>query len=90
MDISIIDDLMRALDNLKNHKDYDKISIRLTREELEILMGCIHEYTIKLARDNYVELTEQELNADDMKSSSTIINLQNYLKTQKRIFETAV
>ena len=80
---------MLALEKLKNHKDYDKISVQLTTEELEILVGRIHEYTIKLARDNYVELTKQELGADDSKKSATIINLQNYLKVQKRIFETA-
>ena len=90
MDISIINNLTMALDNLKNHKEYDRISVQLTTEELEILVGCIHEYTTKLAHDNYVELTEKELNVDDKKDSATIINLQNYLKAQKRIFETAV
>ena len=89
MDIDKINNLMLALEKLKNHKDYDKISVQLTTEELEILVGRIHEYTIKLARDNYVELTKQELGADDSKKSATIINLQNYLKVQKRIFETA-
>ena len=90
MDIDKINNLMNALEELKTHKDYDKISVQLTTEELEILVGRIHEYTIKLAHDNYVELTEQELNTTKTKSSATIINLENYLKAQKKIFETAV
>ena len=90
MDIEKINNLMTTLEELKNHKDYDKISVQLTTEELEILVGRIHEYTIKLARDNYIELSEQELNTAKTNSSATIINLENYLKTQKKIFETAV
>lgn len=62
----------------------------MTADDLETMVGRIHEYTIKLARDNRVELSEQELNTIKMKNSGTIINLQYYLKAQKRIFETAV
>ena len=36
MDINKIDKLMAALDKLKSHKDYEKISIQLTTEELEV------------------------------------------------------
>jgi hypothetical protein len=32
---------------------------------------------------------EEELNTADMKNAGTFINLQNYLKAQKRIFEAA-
>lgn len=87
MDIDKIDNLMTALEELKNHKDYDKISIQLTAEDLDTLVSRIYKYTIKLARDNNVELTEDELNTAEMKNNGTIINLQNYLKAQKRIFE---
>lgn len=90
MSVGKINNLMKALEELKKHKDYDKINIQLTADDLETMVGRIHEYTIKLARDNRVELSEQELNTIKMKNSGTIINLQNYLKTQKRIFETAV
>ena len=61
----------------------------LKSEELEVLVGCIYEYTIKLAKDNKVELTEEELNISDKNITVTIINLQTYLKAQKRIFEEA-
>lgn len=41
MDVEKIDSLMDSLEQLKAHKDYKKISIQLTTEELEILVGRI-------------------------------------------------
>lgn len=87
MSVEKIDALMVALEELKKHKNYDKISIQLTTEELEVLVGRIYNYTIKLAKDNNVELTDDELRTSRAKNTGTIINLQNYLKVQKRIFE---
>jgi hypothetical protein len=87
LSVDSINDLMASLENLKKHKDYEKISIRLSTEELDVLVNRIFEYTEKLAKDNFIELTEDELDAQI--SDSTIINLQRYLKAQKRIFETA-
>ena len=85
MDVHKINDLMNALENLKKHKDYEKIYIQLTAEDLEILVGRIYDYTIKLAADNSVELTDDEL----QRNNGVIIDLQSYLKAQKRIFESA-
>lgn len=87
MDIDIINNTMDALEELKQHKNYEKISIQLATEDLEILVGRIYEYTIKLAKDNDVELPEDELRTSHAKTVGTIINLQNYLKAQKKIFE---
>ena len=87
MDIDIINNTMDALEELKQHKNYEKISIQLATEDLEVLVGRVYEYTIKLAKDNDVELPEDELRASHAKTVGTIINLQNYLKAQKRIFE---
>ena len=56
-------------------------------EELGILVGRIYDYTIKLAEDNNISLTDEERNFSKSKSSDSIINLQSYLRTQKRIFE---
>ena len=89
MSVEKIDNLMVALEELKKHKNYEKISIQLTTEELEVLVGRIYEYTIKLAKDNNVELTDDEMNASGKQSNGAIIDLQQYLKTQKRIFEAA-
>lgn len=90
LNIDKINNLMAALEQLKKHKDYEKISIQLTTEELEVLVSRICEYTIKLAKDNDVELREEELNTAGTNSSGVIINLQNCLKAQKSIFERAV
>ncbi len=90
MDIDKIDKLMVTLDELKKYKDYEKISIQFTTEELEILVGRIYEYTIKLAQDNDVKLIADELNVTEMRNIGTIINLQNYLRTQKKIFEVVM
>ena len=76
---------MEALEALKKHKDYEKISIQLSAEDLEVLVGRIYDYTIKLAADNAVDLYDDELNLNN----GAIINLQSYLKAQKRIFEAA-
>lgn len=83
MDIDKINGLMEALEALKKHKDYEKISIQLSAEDLEVLVGRIYDYTIKLAADNAVDLSDDELNLNN----GAIINLQSYLKAQKRIFE---
>lgn len=85
MDIDKINGLMEALEALKKHKDYEKISIQLSAEDLEVLVGRIYDYTIKLAADNAVDLSEDERNLNN----GAIINLQSYLKAQKRIFEAA-
>lgn len=87
LSVDSINDLMTCLENLKKHKDYEKISIQLSTEELDVLVNRIFEYTEKLAKDNSIEFTEDELN--EHISDSTILNLQRYLKAQKRIFETA-
>ena len=84
MDSDKINDLMECLGALKEYKDYDKISIQLTTEELEVLVGRIYDYTVKLAKDNDVELSDEDLLQKN--NSDTIINLEMYLKAQKRIF----
>lgn len=43
-----INRLMDALDELKQNKNYEKIKIELTTEELNVLVNRIYEYTIKL------------------------------------------
>lgn len=84
MDVDKIDNLMKALENLKCHKNYKKIEIQLTAEDLHILVNQIYEYTIKLAKDNSVDLSDKELQLNNF----AIINLGSYLKAQKRIFES--
>lgn len=84
MDVNKINSLLNALEVLKKHKDYEIISMQLTEENFEVLVGRIYDYTIKLAVDNKVSLFNDEM---DIRSDA-ITRLQSYLKTQKRIFET--
>lgn len=45
----------------------------------------IQDYTIRLAKNNEMELTEKERTHTD----NSIVNLQKYLEIQRRIFEEA-
>lgn len=85
LELETINALMSALDDLKEHKDYEKFKITLSTEDLDTLVNRIYEYTVRLAENNKVQLTEAERSQTD----NSILNLQNYLKTQKRIFEDA-
>jgi len=85
LELETIETLMAALDKLKAHKDYEQFKIELSTEDLDVLVSRIYDYTIRLAENNQVELTEQERS----KTDNSIINLQNYLRTQKRVFEEA-
>ena len=79
-----INRLMDALEELKQDKRYEMLKSELTTEELDVLVNRIYEYTVKLASDNAVELTDDEKKSSD----NSILNLQRYLKTQKRIFKS--
>lgn len=83
LELNTIDTLMAVMDKLKLHNDYEKFKIELSTEDLDVLVGRIYDYTIRLAENNQVELTDQECSRTD----NSLLNLQNYLRTQKRIFE---
>ncbi len=85
LDVAQIDALMQALNELRTHKDYDKFKVELSAEDLDVLVNRIYEYTMRLAENNNIILDEEERT----KTNNSIVNLQNYLKTQKRIFEMA-
>lgn len=86
--IEIITDLMVRLRELKVHSDFEKITIVLSMNELDVFVNRIYEYTKKLAADNAIKLTRLEKEIPSQ-SENTIINLQRYLEAQKRIFELA-
>lgn len=77
--------LMDSLEELKQNNNYEKIKIELATEELSVLVNRIYEYTIKLAKDNSVDLADDELSSSD----NILLNLQKYLLAQKHIFELA-
>lgn len=69
MDIEKINYLMNSLEGLKADKNYSTISIQLTSEEIEVLLGRIYEYILKLALDNEIEITE----ADELENEKDVI-----------------
>lgn len=85
LELGTINTMMSSLDELKKHEDYEKFKIVLSTEDLDTLVNRIYDYTIHLAGDNKVQLAEEEQSWLD----DPILNLQNYLKVQKQIFETA-
>ena len=85
LNMDTLNNLMLALEEIKKHKDYERIKIVLSAEDFGTLVNKIHEYTVQLAENNKVEMTEEERR----QSENPIINLQKYLKTQKRIFDEA-
>lgn len=84
----VINKMMDALDKLKKHKNYEKIQIQLSAEELNTLVNRIFEYTQRLAKDNKIELSDIDNAAPDIMEDS-IVTFQRYLAIQKHIFEEA-
>lgn len=88
LEVDTINNLLESLIKIKEHKCYEKINIKITTEEIGVFINQIHGYTEKLVSDNSFELTEEE-KMDIFNENKNIIDLQNYLKVQKRIFEVA-
>lgn len=85
MDINQINALQIAIENLKQHKNYESISLQLTAEDIELLIERVRDYTLKLAAINSVAVSVDRMN----KNNSVLVNLQGYLEEQRRVFETA-
>lgn len=79
-----IDELMNIINNIDD-KDYSKMNICLSTDDVKNLVFSIHDYTEKLAKDNDITLTDDE----KCITNNSIINLQSYLNAQKRILESA-
>lgn len=88
LNLVTIEELLARLDELKKHKDYEKISVKLTTEELDVLVNRIYEYTVKLAKDNEFELTGKN-NIFESNKGASIVDLRKYLTVQKNIFSSA-
>lgn len=88
LNLDEINYLMNSLEMMRTDKNYGEFTIRLSAEDLSILVNRIYEYTTKLAQDNSVELKSEELRTVQS-SDNAIIYLQKYLEVQKRIFEEA-
>lgn len=84
MTLELINEMTGALEALKEDKHYDSFVIQLKAEELEVLVGNIHDYTVKLASDNGVEYDGAE-----EKTGNVVTDFENYLGIQKKVFEQA-
>lgn len=85
LELSLIEDLLESLDDLKKQENYETIRIELSTKDLDLLVNRLYEYTQKLASDNKIKLSRLEKRP--VNKNSTITSLEQYLKTQKRIFE---
>lgn len=74
LDVEIIENLEKDLKDVK--------SINLSASELSLLVNYIREYTMSLAENNNYKVKLKE-------TSTPIIDLQQYLKMQKRIMKLA-
>ena len=88
LEIAQIDNLMASLDTLKRNPYFEKSGVNLSLAQLDAIVTVIHDYTTKLAMDNSVDLVATK--TENVKDYGIVINnLQQYLQTQKRIFESA-
>ncbi len=90
LDIDVINDLILKTEKIRLHRDYEKISVHLATEKLNVLVQRIQDYTIKLADDNEMLLTAAEIRPVRQDGADVIASLENYLQAQKRVFETTV
>lgn len=85
MEKAKINALVESLDKMKEHRNYEKLIIKLSAEDIDVLVNRIYAYTVELARNNNYDFTETKMHGDD----NPIINLRHYLDIQKNIFDTA-
>lgn len=88
LEIAQIDNLMASLDKLKRNPYFEKSGVNLSLAQLDAIVTVIHDYTTKLAANNSFDLTATK-NERVKDYGTVIINLQQYLQTQKQIFESA-
>lgn len=87
LQLSDIDNLLKAIDAISSDKNSSKGKVALPVDELAVLVQTIRNYTIDLAKRNAVTVTD--IDEDSGEQPSNVIDLQKYLKAQKKIFEQA-
>lgn len=76
-----IDDVMKALDEIKKHQEKGNIDITFSIENANLLLDMVRSYTIRFAEANSYEIL------DDLENENEINSLQHYLKIQKQVFK---
>lgn len=88
VDFLVVDELAKALDELRDKRNYEKMTFQLSAEELAVIVGHIYTYTRKLVKDNeYVITPEEKIYLE--KSDDAIFDLRNYLELQKKVIVNA-
>lgn len=82
-----IDRLSKATERVKERKDFEKVGVKLSAQDIEIFVSRVSEYTKQLAHDNSIKL--DDVLAIDGDKRGPIIDLSAYLEAQRRIFQHA-
>lgn len=73
---------MKSIDEVRKLEDEEEIRLELSSKEMKQLVDMIYDYTKKLAKANDIKLDRLESFAEN-----SIVDLEDYLKIQKKIFE---
>ena len=84
----VVDQLIKALDNLKEVGKHKKITFQLTPEELGSIISQIAKYTNQLASLNNYSLSESEQEIIDSPRAE-VFDLKKYLEIQRNIIVEA-
>lgn len=84
----VVDQLIKALDNLQETGKHKKLNFQLTPEELGILISQISKYTQQMATMNNYSFSEKEQSIVDSPRAE-VFDLTKYLEIQRQIIVEA-
>ena len=84
---NLIDDLLASIEIVSKFSKDGAVPINLTSKQLYSLFNSIYDFTKRMADANNV--TTKGIKAPSKLSKSKILDLQNYLVTQKQILDNA-
>lgn len=87
LDMDTLTRIIVEVDKIKENLDNENIWIDFSTDQLKELLNLIYEYTIRLTEANLIDFGNIE--KPEMTDAKAIINLQQYLAAQKKIFEVA-
>lgn len=86
LDADLITRLISDLDDLKENAANGTISLELSVDDSEKLVGLIADYTSKLANANFVELEDLD-DAGLESAEGVIVDMRRHLVAQREIFD---
>lgn len=85
LDVNVLSCLISSVDEVEKDSSGGKIDIDFSTGELNTLVNCIFDHTIKLAEANSFELDDLDTSCSSV--DNTLINLHCHLEAQKSIFK---